>query len=217
MLRSVATNTLLFTVCFIPLGSDAREWVDASGKYRFEAELINTSSDAVRLRLSENGEEYDIPLKMLSEVDRQFVKANERSASNQRVVAVPSSVSKLIRENAQRAWPDDYSMQRYVIKQQEGAYIAVARLTNPAVPPAIFAELKRKAQTDWNNDFTMQKYTLEKQCKAYVAVQQFTAPGIPRNVIDKILSKAKRDWPGDYSMQSYVIEKQVKAYEDLAR
>ena len=52
----------------------AREWTDASGKNKVEAEFVKLEGDTVHLR-KENGDIVPIPLAKLSQADIAFVKA----------------------------------------------------------------------------------------------------------------------------------------------
>ena len=60
--------------------AQGREWVNASGKYRVEAELVEVQGDSVVLRKAD-GQLLNVPLAKLSQADRDFV-ASHAAESN---------------------------------------------------------------------------------------------------------------------------------------
>lgn len=72
-------RSLLSAVCVATLSIatvEAREWTDASGRYRVEADLIAHSETEVVLQRSD-GHLVAVPLAQLSEADEQYVKSKE--------------------------------------------------------------------------------------------------------------------------------------------
>lgn len=205
----------LFVAVVASSPAHSREWVDASGKFRFEAEFVGVGRDTVRLRLPD-GDEYEVPVSMLSEADQAFLRRLPAETSRKAVTAIPQSVARSIRMSAVQKWPDDYKMQRYEIGRQEAGYLAVANYSNSAAPPEVAAEILKDAKTKWSEDYAMQKYEIERQCRAYEAVKTYRAEDLPKNVFVRITTNATRKWPCDYTMQQYEIDTQVKAYRELS-
>jgi hypothetical protein len=56
-----------------------RTWKDASGKFQVEAELVEITADAVRLR-KPDGTELSVPIDKLSEADRRLVESRRKAA-----------------------------------------------------------------------------------------------------------------------------------------
>lgn len=197
--------------------SHAREWIDATGESKFEAELISVGPDSVRLLIKENNTEYDIPLRLLSKADRDYVGKQAKAVDRRKspVTSVPSSVLSSIREKAELAWPGNYNMQKYEIDNQRKGYIAVANYSDRSIPPRILTEIMAKAKAEWAGNYNMQKYEIDNQVNGYKAVNNYRAAGIPSNVLNQIIQKALREWPGNYNMQKYEIDNQVKAYTEL--
>ena len=92
------TAVAVVAACWLcPLPSAVgREWVDATGKYRREAEFVGMEGNIVRLR-QPDGSNLRIPLESLSDADQQFVKtalrepAGQRAPVDQLQVAPPAS------------------------------------------------------------------------------------------------------------------------------
>lgn len=204
-----------WATCFVPV--HAREWTDASGEHKFEAELISADKDSVRLLIDENQKQYDIPLNLLSKEDQEFVRNLVASDVSDRppVTSVPISVQNAIRKNAEREWPNNYNMQRYEINNQRAAYLAVADYSNTSVPRHILTRIMASAQAEWPENYNMQKYEIDNQVKGYQAVKAYRATGIPSHVLSQILRDAVREWPENYNMQKYEIDNQVEAYRQL--
>jgi hypothetical protein len=98
-------------LCFLVLltfasVAHARQWTSASGKHKFEAELLAVGKDSVRLKLKQGGAIYNLPLKALSKKDNQYLRQIGRRHgatrnpsdvfySYQRAVARASSLSQV--------------------------------------------------------------------------------------------------------------------------
>jgi len=76
--RSVLVSFAAF-VLTIPGIADGREWVDSSGRFRIEAELVKVEGEKVSLRKAD-GEVIVVPIDRLSDADQKFV---EKAAAPQ--------------------------------------------------------------------------------------------------------------------------------------
>jgi antitoxin component of MazEF toxin-antitoxin module len=66
-------SLVLLCSLFLPLSTYARTWIDATGKFKIEADFVElTEDDQVRLKAS-NGKTIAIPLSKLSVADREHV------------------------------------------------------------------------------------------------------------------------------------------------
>jgi len=79
-----------------------------------------------------------------------------------------SDISSSIRAFAEKEWPGDYEMQRFVIDQQTEAYNWVVTSSSATgVPQEVFDQIKTKAASEWPDDYEMQKFEINQQVKAY--------------------------------------------------
>ncbi|QEG33346.1 redoxin family protein [Bythopirellula goksoeyrii] len=66
-----------------------RNWTDESGKFSITAEYVGVKGGKVLLR-NADGKELSVPLKKLSEADREFVKAQQKEAAQREEVSEPT-------------------------------------------------------------------------------------------------------------------------------
>src|SRR5262245_2764712 len=62
----------LVLLLLLAASADAREWSDTTGKFKVEAELVDVTSDVVRLKKAP-GDEVNIPLAKLSKGDQEHI------------------------------------------------------------------------------------------------------------------------------------------------
>lgn len=127
---------------------------------------------------------------------------------------LPTEVESLIKEKAAERFPDDFSMQKYVIDEQVEAYGLVEEHASESMSDEVFAKVKEKALQRFPDDFAMQKYILDEQEEAHAFLQSYS-PEIPHEITEKIRKKAAGRFPLDFAMQKYVTEEQVEAYIEL--
>jgi hypothetical protein len=77
-----------------------------------------------------------------------------------------SGADKIIKENCEKEWPNDFHMQSYCItKQRDG--IKTLRKGKPTdIPQNQFESIRQRAALEWPDDFHMQAYEEEKQFNA---------------------------------------------------
>ncbi len=121
----------------------------------------------------------------------------------------------LIREKAKREYPNDFEMQRYVIKQQTKALQELKRNKPEDIPEDVFKQIKSKAKEDYPNDFTMQKHIENQQLESYRKIQHKKPEDIPQNIWMQIRNKAEREYSNDFAMQKYIEDNQVASYRNL--
>ena len=79
----MATRTLMLGIlihcCLVWFGTglQAREWVDATGKFRVEAELVRVEEGKAKLKL-DDGRIVEVPVNRLSEADQKFIAASQQ-------------------------------------------------------------------------------------------------------------------------------------------
>jgi len=74
---SVSVITLLISSLWCQV-APCREWTDATGAYKLEAEYAGYINGQVRLR-KESGEIVSVPITKLSEADQEFIKSKSRT------------------------------------------------------------------------------------------------------------------------------------------
>lgn len=127
------------------------------GNKRHEASKANAT--AYRAKLAE--------MKKLNTGPVVPVVQNQRNAL---LATLPVDVSAVIRSEASRIWPDDYSMQAYTIKKQHASYdklLVWIAAGDPRVPRVVFDGIVRKAISEWPKDFDMIIYSVEREIKSW--------------------------------------------------
>lgn len=99
---------------------------------------------------------------------------------------------RVISDNAEKEWPDDYEMQKYFIKKQCSALVEYIQMKYRDIPSEIYSKIHIKALREWSKndigqcqndakskkfdemsacfdaDWEMVVYTIKKQCDAYI-------------------------------------------------
>ena len=121
---------------------------------------------------------------------RSNVKQNSFNSSSNNYI--PSrSIEQEINDFAEREYPNDYKMQKYIYNQQIESYKYMSTVGD--------MECKNFAQREYPNDYRMQKYIYN---------QQVDAKSFMKNASNKYSkSKAQREYPNDYRMQKYIYNK----------
>jgi hypothetical protein len=72
--------------------SDYREWSDTSGKFRIDAEFVDSTKDSCRLK-TKDGKIVTVPLEKLSTKDKEYVQNRVRAKSPSSSSATDTKVS----------------------------------------------------------------------------------------------------------------------------
>ncbi len=102
---------LLAACCFVaglcPI-AQAREWSDATGKFKVQGNFVKVEEGKVVLRKAD-GSTVSVPLEKLSPADREFIKANPagEDAGNGPATAGPAAVQAIVRKNCYRCHGED--------------------------------------------------------------------------------------------------------------
>ncbi|KJK23819.1 hypothetical protein UB46_14070 [Burkholderiaceae bacterium 16] len=65
------------------------------------------------------------------------------------------------------AWPDDFEMELYTVKNQLDAGIKLFQYDTAEIHAEIFEQIKSRCMSEWPDDHEMKLYTLEKQIEAW--------------------------------------------------
>lgn len=144
-----------------------RTWTDAAGSFSFNAEAVSAQANAVRLRWTDDNKEYDVPLHLLSEADRRYVRERFTTVRKSTGGRIPDEVLDAIRQAAARQWPDNFQMQQFVIGEEKAAYLWLQSYAEPTVPPMILTRIRQVAAEKWPEKYGMQKFAIEQEVRAF--------------------------------------------------
>jgi len=83
-MKSLMAHVLVWTVIIVACRvATAREWTDSSGLYTLEADLVAFNQKSVVLQ-REDKELVAMPIELLSETDREFLKSSEAEEANRK-------------------------------------------------------------------------------------------------------------------------------------
>lgn len=105
----------LFCFCLMLLASpvfgEVRTWNDSAGEHTFKAELIRVDREAFRIRLLDNGLEYNLPIRIMCKADQDYVRKQYNAVMENRehVSDMKAKLDGLISGRSARA---DEMMQR---------------------------------------------------------------------------------------------------------
>ena len=128
---------------------------------------------------------------------------------------IPDSISKIIYRQAERRYPNDFSMRKYVIEKETQAWRTLETYLAPEVPDHILTLIFQQAEKRYPDDFSMRKYVIENEVQAWRVLQAYHAPGVPEETLAQIFQQAEKRYPDNFSMQKYIIEKEVQAWREL--
>jgi capsid portal protein len=143
---------------------------------------------------------------------------------------VPADVLNTMRKKAESEWPDDFSMQKYVLEDQLSGWHSMqeAKATvyeemkadsgDPDdVSSKILDDIFRKCESEWPEDFAMQKYVYDEEMAAMVELSEIIGDDspLPKELTQKCLGKALEEWPGDLGMQLYSLKQQLEAHAEM--
>ncbi|MNO15538.1 hypothetical protein D3C76_52040 [compost metagenome] len=120
-----------------------------------------------------------------------------------------NDVTKKIKENGKKEWPDDPSMQVYFIKEQTEAY---NELVAVSISDDTLQGMMDDSYKEWGYDFRMVRYTFQQQLEAYINIAKLETNSEEKK---SILNNAILKWGTDYRMVLYEYEKQLEALEIL--
>lgn len=81
-------------------------------------------------------------------------------------IQVPEEIIVEIKLKAIQDWPDDYSMQVYILEKQVDAYKVLYAWAHNNKNNEMAERIFRKAQRDWPGDYSMQLYLVKKEVEA---------------------------------------------------
>ncbi|MBI2794918.1 MAG: hypothetical protein HYX66_09760 [Ignavibacteria bacterium] len=116
-------------------------------------------------------EELPLRIKEANEIKEhnELTQIVARTTSSGSAGETRSSVEQRIRKAAADKYPNDYSMQKYVIDNEMKAYSELEKWVGEVgVPQNVFFSIKKQATDKYPNDYSMQKYVIEEQVKAYL-------------------------------------------------
>lgn len=88
------------------------------------------------------------------------LRVNENASDNNQNFEI------IIKEEAKREWPDDFSMQVHFIEQQQKAVLELRQPPPTDIDSKLFADIREKAKQEWPVDFSMQVHSIKQQVEA---------------------------------------------------
>lgn len=128
---------------------------------------------------------------------------------------IPEEVVARIEENAANDHPDNYSTQRYVIKNQVEAWYQVQSFNPEGLPEEIVAQIVQRVRTEHPYDFSTQYFVARNQSDAWNQIESLEEENVPKETVMRIVKSASDNHHGDYSTQLYVIRNQLEAWKEL--
>jgi len=123
--------------------------------------------DPQRAQAADNADQQKIA-RQQQYIQRQKEFAAQQASLKIQSQSTVSDISVSIRAFAEKEWPDNYDMQKFVINQQTEAYNWIATASSATgVPQAVFDNIKAKAADQWPDNYDMQKFEINQQVKAY--------------------------------------------------
>lgn len=111
-----------------------------------------------------------------------------------------------IAKNAANEWPDDYTMQKYVIDQQCKAYNEFKELRASAiVPKDIMTNIMVLALKDWCKEDWV-------KCTNTFIIKD---PNKTSETSKREIDSVQACWSADWTMIVYIMKQQIEAYNSL--
>jgi len=106
-------------------------------------------------------------------ITQVFAYQNTSSLSEKACYKSISTEDAILKKTAKRQWPNDYSMQRYEIKQQKSAYKELCSRPIPFTGKKgrAYEQIRQDAWNTWYPDFGMILFRYKKQINDYDSLQ----------------------------------------------
>ncbi len=140
--------------------------------------------------------------------------ADEKVTATKRPL-IPDAIKQGIRDQAAKRYPDDFSMQQFVVKEQTAAYRSMQEMSDDDLPLDAQRAIVKAAVQRYPVDYSMQLFVCNEQFDAYKKLLAYKADKVPQKVLASIIEKAISRYPHDYSMRLFFVESQVESYLEL--
>jgi len=131
------------------------------------------------------------------------------------IAGIPDAVAAIIRSEAEKDFPDNYSTRRYQIQRETGSWHGLQALQYEDVPATILAGIVEDAVAQFPRNFSTRLYQINREVTAFRALRDFSDASLPSTVLDNIVASARRDFPRNFSTQLYQIQREISAWKEL--
>jgi len=128
---------------------------------------------------------------------------------------VPEVITAIIRAEAEKSFPDNYSTQHYQLQRETEAWRQLQALAYDDVPLKVMTLIREDAAAQFPRAFTTQLYQIDQQVKAFRSLRDFRDPMVPSTVFDSIQDAARRSFPRSYSTQLYQLQRELESWKAL--
>lgn len=132
-------------------------------------------------------------------------------------IVIPEKVLAEIKKEAATRYPNNFSMQLFVIDQQKDAYRELMALVSPEdIEEATFTRIVEVATRRYPKNYSMRLFVIEQEIEAYRKLAKFQRPNdVPPEVFSAIAIDVVKRHPDSYSMMLFVLNDQVKSYRKM--
>lgn len=86
---------------------------------------------------------------------------------------ISDNVMATIKKKATNDYPDDYSMQLYIIKEQLEAYKQILEYGTSNIDKEVLYRIRQKAINDYPDDYSMQIYVIKEQVESFMEITKY--------------------------------------------
>jgi serine/threonine protein kinase len=133
----------------------------------------------------------------------------------QSVPDIPGDILSVIRAEAERTFPNDYSTRKYRIDQEVEAWRRLQSLEFADVPSTVVTSIVSAASSTFPRDFSTCIYRINAEVKSWRELRDLHEPSVPGSVLERILTSALSAFPRDFSTQLYRVKQELHAWREL--
>ena len=161
---------LAFWITALSTSAEITELENLEGKKIAVRHLSFSSPDTIKFKKKGDYRTFEMPLNQLSPKTIEAIKKDRREQAEKNK---DTSIVAKIKANAAEEWPNDYTMQKFVIKRELEALKKLGTYLNKYENgPIEINKIMLRAFGKWPNDYTMILFTFERELKAYRELHQ---------------------------------------------
>jgi hypothetical protein len=155
-------RAIKWVVCIIVLvapcvyADQIYRWTDKSGVVHFGS----TPPDGLYIN---NGEEQVVA--------NGVIQTSKRAGNDMAKIYLPPETTAyaIIKQKAEKDWPDSYRMRNHSIKSQTEAYMNLKKMGYYRdLPVEVMEKIWKKASADWPDNFTMMEHSVKSEIAEYI-------------------------------------------------
>lgn len=137
-----------------------------------EPEVFWRETPTKRIKLKIDGDKILGRWEYPKEQDKSPTKSRNTKESKSADWSINEQTEQIIKSEAKKAWPDNFQMQAYQIKQQRAAVKTLEEGPPNGIPNEVFRQIRKKAKRSWPRNYKMRAYQEKKQVKAWRELNQ---------------------------------------------